>query len=445
MSGVDLNDLRFRVQASFSGADLRRLLETWGATQQELAGDPSALALSVVRVGVRHFGADELVRKLRSEKPLVEWPELAAADDSRWAGGALSARQPIAPTVDDLPEARAIAAGADGTAGAAQTFTSTRAAGPLEGAMVDPSTQTPPPPSSSSGNFASEIARSARRRPTFDGLPAATLQGIGPSAQGTPAPNEVAPAPTPPPVAPLSTKPKTAPQPGLLFLEPSAMTAKPQSESKTGLVLVIAGCALVLVVVAFGAGLYLSKRSSANASAAAPSASVNEIALSASFVLADSLMHVADTCGLDVSGTPTREVLLLAQQACGRDEAERLRRKREKELAQLGIPPDERDQPPPPKIDATAEPTIDPRPQPTGKRTATPRPTPDPRPTSTATTQPKPSGKCASCGREKNACVAACGKEPTEASLYQAFMNCNSKCFTAEAQCKLACNSGSSN
>jgi hypothetical protein len=42
------------------------------------------------------------------------------------------------------------------------------------------------------------------------------------------------------------------------------------------------------------------------------------------------LLGVADACGLTVNGEPSREVLELAQEACGRDEVERQRRSRDR-------------------------------------------------------------------------------------------------------------------
>ncbi|MBK8939153.1 MAG: hypothetical protein IPM79_16375 [Polyangiaceae bacterium] len=106
MGGYDESDLRLRVQASFSLPEMRRLLLGWGATPEEAEGDARELSLRVVRLGVKRFGAGELVHKLKADKPLTEWPDPAAEADERWAP------QPPAPSFDvgettvvDLPPA----------------------------------------------------------------------------------------------------------------------------------------------------------------------------------------------------------------------------------------------------------------------------------------------------------------------------------------------------
>lgn len=84
-SQASARELGLRVQAAFSVGEIRRLLEAWGATPEELDGDGQMLAHRLVSLGRKRFGAGEMTRRFRAEKPLIEWPE-DDAESARWAG-----------------------------------------------------------------------------------------------------------------------------------------------------------------------------------------------------------------------------------------------------------------------------------------------------------------------------------------------------------------------
>src|SRR5688500_4609090 len=86
MTADATSELRLRLQAALSLSEMRRLLTSWGADPAEVEGDAATLAHRVVRLGDKSFGRAELVRRLRAEKPLVEWPDVAEDDAAKWAG-----------------------------------------------------------------------------------------------------------------------------------------------------------------------------------------------------------------------------------------------------------------------------------------------------------------------------------------------------------------------
>lgn len=365
------SDLRFRVQTSFSSAELRKLLGDWGAPTSELEADVATLAHQVVRIGGKRFGAGELLRRLKLEKPLVEWPDIPE-DDPRWAG-------PIS-----LP--------------------------------------TPPPP---------EVAAAD---PTHVAPDAGEVR-VAPAEAAAPAPEAAPPPPEPPSVEapPASLRQPPSSRVGGFRLEPEPPAPRAGVDPRI-LYGAVAGMVL-LAALAFGAGLLWRRGPSTSppsATAEGPARGAGPAGRAADLFDA-SLVRVADACQIDVAGTPNNEVFQLALEACGRDEVDKLRRRRERELAERVRPqPDDEPRRPPQLL-----PDDDPAPSAQPSATQRPREV-DPAPKSA----PLPAAKSScttSCNRVRAECSSGCGAEPSDASRYDAWQTCASKCVAAESRCRLGC------
>ncbi|NUO52948.1 MAG: hypothetical protein HOV80_29225, partial [Polyangiaceae bacterium] len=195
----------------------------------------------------------------------------------------------------------------------------------------------------------------------------------------------------------------------MIFLEPEAMRAKPARQGIDPKWLAIGGGALVVVVgLAFVAGLAWRRDDAAPEAApqAKPDGPTLMGARAAGF-LDQSLLSVAALCELDVDGAPTREVLIVAQESCGPQKPGPSRRRPE-----LGD---------------------EPAPRPDEPTRVRPRAAPEPEPKRNDNPAPAPAagggkGSCTkSCMRVQDECLGACGDEPKDAKLYDAFQQCTSK------------------
>ncbi len=370
MDAFDPTDLRLRIQAGLSAPEMRRLLGNWGATAEEAAAkDASALAHYIVRVGAKQFGPAERIRRLSLEKPPVEWPEVPEPPDSRWAGP-MSVPGPT-------PAPPEVSAALD-EPGGGDTF-------------VD----APEPPPAS----------------------------LAPASQ---APTSQA--------APASRAPQSVPKSsGLVFVDATTLRGEPPRTGIDARIVVAGGAGMILLAgAAFAAGL-VWRRAPDTPSNTAPSAEPAKetrsggVAGRAANMVEARLLGVADACGLTVNGEPSREVLELAQEACGRDEVERQRRSRDR-AALRAVSDDEPSDPitPLPGADRTAKTAPEPR---TIAR--------DPQPPK-ITAPAKPS--CgAACARVRAECSEACGAEPADASQYDRYQACTGRCVTQETRCRQSC------
>jgi len=366
---------------------MRRLLQSWGASADEAAAsDPSALAHYLTRVGAKQFGPAELIRRLALEKPLVEWPEVPEEPDSRWAGPmSIPGPTPAPPEVSAVIEEAAVSR--------------SELPAPEPEADVDAS-----PPS---------------RAP----LSRAPLSG---------APVSRAPVSRAPVSQPVSSVPKST---GLIFADATTLRGQqPRQGLDPRLLVVVAAGMIVLTGLAFAAGLVW--RSSDDAPLAstsapellAPTPRSNGVAGKAANMFEARLLGVAEACGLSVSGEPSREVLELAQEACGRDEVERQRRTRDRTPSRRVID-DEDNDPLAPLPPERAQPSRS-VPEP---RTIVQDPKP---PKATAPAKPSCSTACA---RVRAECAEACGVEPSDASQYDRFQACSGRCVTQETRCRQSC------
>lgn len=350
---------------------MRRLLSSWGASAEEAAAkDASALAHYIVRVGAKQFGPAELIRRLSLEKPLVEWPDVPEAPDSRWAGP-MSVPGPT-PAPPEVSAALDEPNGGD--------------------TVVD--TPEPEPPVS--------VAPTSR----------------APASQA----------------APASRSPQSVPKSsGLVFADATTLRGEPPRSGIDTRIVVAAGAGMILLAgMAFAAGL-VWRRPPANSE---PSASAVEpvkearsggVAGRAASMVEARLLGVADACGLTVTGDPSREVLELAQEACGRDEVERQRRSRDR-AALRSVREDEPSDPitPLPPDDRPAKTAPEPR-------TIAQDPKP---PKIAAPTKPSCGTACA---RVRAECSEACGAEPADASQYDRYQACTGRCVTQETRCRQSC------
>jgi hypothetical protein len=369
LDAFDPTDLRLRIQAGLSSPEMRRLLNNWGATSEEAAAkDASALAHYVVRVGAKQFGPAELIRRLSLEKPLVEWPDVPEAPDSRWAGPmSVPGPTPAPPEVS--------AALADPIAG------------PDGDTIVD--APEPPPPS---------VAAPSSRAP--QSMPQSSARGSN----------------------------------ALVFQDATSMRAPAVRNGVDVRIVIAIGVGMLAIAgAAFAAGLVWRRpEAPATPAASAPVEEVKEarasgVAGRAATMFEARLLGVAEACGLAVNGDPSREVLELAQEACGRDEVERQRRVRDRAATRSVIDADPSDpiEPLPPD-DRPAKPVREPR-------TIARDPTPP-----KAVTPSRPSCSTA-CARVRAECSEACGAEPGDASQYDRYQACTGRCVTQETRCRQSC------
>ncbi len=346
-------ELRLLVQTSFSTGELRRLLQTWGAEAEELDGDATTLAHRLVRLGEKRFGTSEMTRRLRAEKPLLEWPEENAGSD-RWAG-------------------------------------------PAPGIDVDETVVETP------------------------AVPETVLELTPPPA---PTQIEQEPPQSAPPVS--KTPPRSTANP-MVFLEPEALRQKPARQGIDPKWVAIAGGGILAVVgLAFVAGLAWRTADAPPEPTAGAPGPTSVLGTRAAAFFDKSLLSVAQLCELDVEGAPTVEVLGVAQEACGPPKPGAARRER----PELDYEPSDRREPRDPRTDP-------------GR--------PEPRPDAPPRTEKKAAaggdaaggggrGACTkTCMRVQDECIGACGKEPKDASLYDKYQACTSKCYTSSARCRTSC------
>ncbi len=285
MTGVDARELKLRIQGGFSSGELRRLLESLGAPHGDLPDDRAVLANHVVRVGEKSLGLNELVRRLKHEKPLYEWPEVEE-DDTKWA----SPRSAAVPDLLAEPEAE--------TAGP----TLVELELPKPEAPIAPPTEAAPP--SSVRHEDAPVSRAPASR-------------VGPASTGAGAPSA---------------------RGNLLVFEPES-SARPEDTKPRGhdprILIAALGLMVVLAAIAFGAGLAWRGSPSAAASSSAdatPAPRSSGLAGRAADQLDKRLANVAGFCDLDLSEAPSRAVLEVAQRGCGTAEQERLRRQERAKL-----------------------------------------------------------------------------------------------------------------
>lgn len=229
---------------------------------------------------------------------------------------------------------------------------------------------------------------------------------------------------TPPPIPPtIPGEPAPGSQAGPLSVAgtgpPSAgwplTNVDRQPPPKTGidpkLFVIAIACIAVAVIVAFVGGMVVSRRGP-EPTAAAPGRA-NGLAGHAATAVDGALIDVARACGLQVPPAPGREVLRAVQVACGHPVAAAAR-------PLPGIDPSSIEPP-----DLEVAPEVVRRPAGGNGPARTPR---------------KPSDPCRSqCTAEHGTCKGGCGSEPRDASDYDAWQGCMSKCLSAESRCRQRC------
>ena len=398
-----IGDLRLRVEASFSASELRDLARKWGLPPEPgWEKSPSDFARGLLKDAERTFGLHELVRRLRVEKPVVEWPEVVSTDAEKWGppsvtavglgpGATLSDGALPAVAVDPTLVGETTVVGApEGMERVAAASVRPEPAGvlghlelPVEG----------PPPSSVGVAVLSSVEEVAP----------ASLPAPHSTAPSSRVPSSVSPASAPASVAPSSRFP------GTVVPEPP----KPRSSVDTRILFIVAGAMVGLAALAFGAGLLWS-RSPRDPSPSAPKAASNPNGLAgrAASVLDAALLGVADKCEIDVGGAPSVDILVSAQEGCGHG----VRESRRRALSQ-GSP----------------EPGLGrPRPQPEDSD--------DRRPIRTPSQSGPGKPRCiTSCASGKSSCMSECGPEPGDASKFDVWQACSGRCLASESRCRLGC------
>lgn len=235
------------------------------------------------------------------------------------------------------------------------------------------------------------------------------------------------------PVAPPATEPeRPAPPPAssnpMILLEPEAMREKPAGGDNVRYLVAGGAGLLVLTALAFGAGLAWNRGPSADnaTESAKPAGPASILAQRAVSQLDEGLLAVASLCDLELSGPPSRDVLGVAQQACEEKGKPPRRRPKRPELEdEPQARQDNRDDRDPPKSKPASV-----APEPARSRREEP----------VASDQPSGRGTCTkTCMRVQEECVAECGPEPKNASLYDAYLACSGKCITASSRCRTSC------
>jgi hypothetical protein len=177
---------------------------------------------------------------------------------------------------------------------------------------------------------------------------------------------------------------------------------------------IVAGAALFLVVVAVIIG-FAAGRSGAPSAAGAPAAGAQDqpsLARATADDLAAAVAEIAKACGLSDSTGPTREVLAQAFRRCDRSSLPTL-----------------------PPLRSTLPEPPEPSPNAAGDRAgagAGQRPA--------APAAPAAGGCIKRCQTEHQQCKAnECGAEPTQASQYEEYQRCLTRCLNKSAQCKMRC------
>jgi hypothetical protein len=385
----EIAELRLRVEGSFTGTELRQLAQKWGLVPEPTWDrSPTHLVRGLVAQADRMFGSAELVRRLRAERPLVEWPDFESDEAAKWGP-----RAPVSPAVSE----EATLVGAPPEAAPDPTLADL---GELELPEAD-----------------ATVVEDEGREP-----PVALEPGPPPSARAdAPVPSQRAAAPSPAPDAgpPSSAaRPPTsrAPFPGT-FQDAGASSPRAREGIDPKVLVVVAGLMLALAVVAFGAGLFWSRRGpSTEAPKAGAAPRPNAVASRASSVLDAALLGVATRCEVDVDGAPGAEILATAQEGCGRATREAKRRALNDRATPAPLDPSL----PRPRADANDDDRRPSRPSTGGG--APERPT------------------CLSrCAGVKGDCMSACGEEPSDASKFDVWQACSGRCLASESRCRLSC------
>jgi hypothetical protein len=293
----------------------------------------------------------------------------------------------------------------------------------LERLKVDrPLVEWPEPPSLRAGLVAPAPSAPASPGEAIPDLDGPTIADpFVPPADLTPPPLPAAGAAT----APTTDAPLEAPPPASVGAPPPPSSASPPAaswpmqnlpapEKKGGLdprILAVSIAFVALaVVVAFVGGIVFSRRTAP--AVIAGTTRTETLAGHAANVMDGAIVEVARGCGLVVEGTPDRSVLKRAQTTCGHP------------VAAAGRPPAGYDPADiePPKLDVAPP---------------SPRPKPITGPSEPAA---PPTDLCrAGCKTERRTCMTTCGPEPRDASDFDSFQQCQSKCLGGESSCRQRC------
>jgi hypothetical protein len=337
-------ELRLRMEAAFSAPQLRELATRWGL-EMSAGWDRSTAdaAHGLLREAEKRFGLLDVVRRLKRERPLVEWPDVDDAALAEWGPPSSHAASALAKE---------------------------------DATLVDAA-----PPTAEAPEDASIEAPVSKKAP--------------PSAPLAPFPGTVVPAP-----------PR---QPGI---DPKILIG-------------VAAAMLLVTGLAFGAGILLSNRKEAAKTASSSTEGPRRPgpARMAAAIFESALGEVAERCEVEVDGPLTRDVLEFVQKDCGpaSKAGEPTKRHSTTHRASDTSTASDFDQPPPTKK------------QPKQTDPDDPRPPPLPVPKSPST------GCMNGCKSQRDGCVNACGGEPGDASQYDAWQSCKSRCFSSESRCRMSC------
>ncbi len=399
-SGLSTGELRLRVEGSFTSSELRELVRKWGLVAEPSWDKSSSdLVRGLLREADKTFGTAELVRRLRLEKPLTEWPDVESGDAEKWGPKS-------AVPLDDSPTTE--------MSGADVTF--------LEAASVIPDLE--PPSSVRTAAAAPDLGSlDPLGTPTHvDEAPASSSAGdVAPASRSAPASLGGAQQDAAPPSSGVRSQPSPSrPKPSLPF---PGTTAVPEPKARVGIdpkiLVLVAALMFGLAVVAFGAGFLWSRKpvsAPADGQKARTTVRANGLASRASQVLDTELLGVATRCEVDVEGSPSSEILASAQEGCGRSVRETRRR-----IANGG--------------DSTLPSPDLPRPHPRDSQT-----TDDPRPVRPqGGGAPQKPACITSCATLHTSCMTGCGAEPGDASKFDVWQACSGRCLASESRCRLSC------
>jgi hypothetical protein len=180
---------------------------------------------------------------------------------------------------------------------------------------------------------------------------------------------------------------------------------------------IVAGGALLVVVIAVTVGFAVGRSGSPSPSSAtgspaasAPTQAGPSLARATADDLAAAVAQIAKTCGLADATGPARDVLAQAFRRCDRSSLP-------------SLPPERPSLPEPP----------DPSPNAAGERTGGGQ-------RAAAPAAPAGGGCIKRCQTEHQQCRAnECGAEPTQASQYEEYQRCLTRCLNKSAQCKMRC------
>jgi hypothetical protein len=226
------------------------------------------------------------------------------------------------------------------------------------------------------------------------------------------------------PEAPGETDGPAAAPPSLRF---ASVEPEPVRRGRWPWVAAIGGLVVGLGGIAFGVGTWMGRGRVETPTASEPAvqrAPRKGTPAGRAMTLFDkALTSVGLVCDVNVDGALTVEILEMSLEACGRDEVEKLRRQREREVLEERLA-DARPRAPDPTPTA---PTTRPRAGAPADRTAASTP---------LAARPSCKQVCAS-GRAS--CQSDCGKEPSDAARYGPYQACVSHCVAEESRCRLGC------